>query len=335
MTLAAAPSDPTAGMSTRQLAGQHVVAGFSGTSAPKALRSRIHRGELAGVILFGSNISSRSQLRKLTRALQKAVPKGAPPLIVSIDQEGGQVKRLSGAPALSAAGMGAKNSASYARHQGAATARNLRGVGVNVNLAPVLDVARSGSIMERQQRSFSRSAKRVARIGGAFARGLDANNVASTGKHFPGLGAARQNEDLHLNRIKASLKTLRAKDERPYTAQPGALKLVMLSTALYPTLGSGPALFSKRIVKSELRGHVGFKGVTITDALDAPALHRYGSLGRRGVLATKAGVDVLLYTGSGGGSVDALVRAVRSGSISRAALRSSARRTLQLRASLR
>ena len=287
------------------------------------------------MILFGSNVSSRSQLRHLTHTIQKARPKGAPPLLISIDQEGGQVKRLSGAPALSAAGMGSKNSATYARDQGAATASNLRGVGVNVNLAPVLDVARKGSIMERQQRSFSRSAKRAARIGGAFARGLGKHKVASTGKHYPGLGAARFNEDLHLNRIKASLKTLRAKDELPYIANPGALKLVMLSSALYPALAKGPAVFSKRVVNQELRGHAGFKGVTITDAHDAPALDKYGSLGRRGVLATKAGVDLLLYTGSGGGSTDALVKAVRSGSISRAALRSSARRTLALRASLR
>ena len=310
--------------------------GFSGTSAPKGLLRIVHRGELAGVILFGSNVSSRSQLRHLTHTLQKARPKGAPPLLISIDQEGGQVKRLSGAPALSAAGMGAKNSATYARDQGAATGSNLRGVGVNVNFAPVLDVARKGSIMERQQRSFSRSAKRVARIGGAFARGLGKHKVASTGKHFPGLGAARFNEDLHLNRIDASLKTLRAKDELPYVANPGALKLVMLSTALYPALGgSGPALFSKRIVNQELRGHVGFTGVTITDALDAPALGKYGSLGRRGVLATKAGVDLLLYGNSGTGATDALVKAVRSGSIKKAALRSSVRRTLALRASLR
>jgi beta-N-acetylhexosaminidase len=335
MTVAAAAPDPTAGMSTRQLAGQHIVIGFNGTSAPKGLLRIIHRGELAGVILFGSNVSSRSQLRHLTRSLQNARPKGAPPLLISIDQEGGQVKRLSGAPALSAQAMGAKNSATYARKQGAATGRNLRGVGVNVNFAPVLDVARKGSIMERQQRSFSRSASRVARIGGAFARGLNARKVASTGKHFPGLGAARKNEDLVLNRITASLKTLRAKDERPYTAQPSTLKLVMLSTGLYPALSSGPALFSKRIVTQELRGHVGFKGVTITDALDAPALKRYGSLGRRGVLATKAGVDVLLYTGSGSGSTSALVKAVHSGSIKKPALRSSARRTLALRASLR
>jgi len=335
ITLAAAAPDPTASMSTRQLAGQHVVIGFTGTTAPSSLRSRIHRGELGGVILFGANISSRSQVKRLTRSLQSARPKGAPPLLVTIDQEGGQVKRLSGAPALSAAGMGARNSATYARHQGAATARNLRGVGVNVNLAPVLDVARPGAIMERQQRSFSRSAKRVTRIGGAFARGLTASNVASTGKHFPGLGAARKNEDLTLNRIKASLKTLRAKDERPYSAQPGALDLVMLSTALYPALGGGPALFSRRVVNGELRGHAGFKGVTITDALDAPALKRYGSLGRRGVLATRGGVDLLLYGDSGGSAVGSVVKAVRSGSVKKAALRSSVRRTLELRAALR
>ena len=318
----------------RQLAGQHIVTGFSGTTASKALTRRIHRGELGGVILFSSSIRSRPQLRKLTHSLQKARPAGAPPLIVSIDQEGGQVKRLSGAPALSASGMGAKGSAKYARSQGVATAHNLRSVGVNVDLAPVLDVARPGSIMERQQRSFSRSAKRVARIGGAFARGLTAAHVASTGKHFPGLGAARLNQDLQVNRIKTSRKTLRAVDERPYAAAPGALDLVMLSSAVYPALGSGPAVFSKRVVNGELRGHVGFTGVTITDALDAPAMRRYGSLGRRSVLATKAGVDLLLFTDDGG-SVDALVGATRSGSISRASLRDSTRRILRLRSSLR
>jgi beta-N-acetylhexosaminidase len=321
-------------MSTRQLVGQHVITGFSGASASKALLRRIHRGELGGVILFSSSIRSRPQLRKLTHSLQTARPKGMPPLIVSIDQEGGQVKRLSGAPASSASAMGSRNSATYARHQGAATARNLRSVGVNVNLAPVLDVARPGSIMEHQQRSFSRSAKRVARIGGAFARGLTGGKVASTGKHFPGLGAARKNQDLQVNRIKTKLKTLRAVDERPYAAARGALDLVMLSSAIYPALSSAPAVFSKRVVNSELHGHVGFKGVTITDALDAPAMRRYGSIGRRSVRATQAGVDLLLFTDDGG-SVSALVKATRSGQLSHAAMRASTRRTLELRASLR
>jgi beta-N-acetylhexosaminidase len=321
-------------MSARQLAGQRIVTGFSGTSAPRSLLRRIHRGELGGVIVFSANISSRKQLRTLTRSLQRARPKGAPPLIVSIDQEGGLVKRLSGAPTQSAAQMGARNSAGAARRQGVVTARNLRGVGVNVDLAPVLDVARAGSIMEQQRRSFSRSASRVARIGGAFARGLDAGNVAATGKHFPGLGAAQRNQDLQVNRIGLNLKTLRRVDERPYAAARGDLQLVMLSSAIYPALSKAPAVFSRRVVNAELRAHVAFKGVTISDALDASAMSRYGSRGRRAVRAAKAGVDLLLYT-SDGSALKALVTATRSGSLSRAALRASARRTLKLRASLR
>jgi beta-N-acetylhexosaminidase len=334
LALAAAAPDPTAGLSTRQLAGQRIVTGFAGTSAPKSLLRRIHRGELGGVIVFSSNIRSRKQLHGLTRSLQKARPKGAPPLVVSIDQEGGLVKRLSGAPSLSAAQMGSRNSARVARRQGAATARNLRSVGVNVNLAPVLDVARPGSIMERQRRSFSRSAARVARIGGAFARGLDSGNVGATGKHFPGLGAARKNQDLKVNRIGLKLKTLRRVDERPYKASAGSLRLVMLSSAIYPALSRSPAVFSRRVVNGELRGYASFKGVTISDALDASAMSRYGSRGRRAVRAAKAGVDLLLYTDDGN-STGALVAAARSGSLSRAALRASARRTLKLRASLR
>ncbi|MEA2423134.1 MAG: beta-N-acetylhexosaminidase, partial [Thermoleophilaceae bacterium] len=289
--LALAAADPTAGLSNRQLAGQRIVVGFSGTSAPAPLLRRIHRGELGGVILFSDSISSRGQVRRLTASLQKARPAGAPPLIVSIDQEGGQVKRLSGAPTLSPPELGARNDPALARRQGAATAANLRGVGVNVNLAPVLDVARPGSIMRRQQRSYSGSPGRVARIGGAFVRGMTAGHVAATGKHFPGLGTATKNQDLEVNRLNTPLAELRSTDELPFKALSSDLSLVMVSSAIYPALSGRPAVFSKRVVAGELRGHAGFRGVTISDALDAPAMARYGSVGRRAALAAEAGVD--------------------------------------------
>lgn len=313
----AAAADPTAGLTTRQLAGQRIVSGFSGTSAPKPLLRRIHRGELGGVILFGANISTRSQVRSLTASLQRARPDGMPPLIVAIDQEGGQVKRLSGAPTLSPPQLGTRNDPGLARREGIATAKNLRSVGVNVNLAPVLDVARPGSIMERQGRSYSRSASRVARIGGAFVRGLGAGGVVATGKHFPGLGAARKNQDVEFNRITTPLTKLRAVDERPYEGL--RAPIVMVSSAIYPALSNKPAVFSRGVVQDELRGHVGFGGVTISDALDAPAMARYGSLHRRAELATRAGVDLLLYSGRGAGIAD----------------RAAARRILEMRATLR
>jgi beta-N-acetylhexosaminidase len=313
----AAAADPTDGLSQRQLAGQRVVTGFSGTSAPKPLLGRIHRGELGGVIVFGENIRTRGQLRSLIASLQRARPNGAPPLIVAIDQEGGQVKRLRGAPTLSPPQLGARNDPALARSEGVATAKNLRSVGVNVDLAPVLDVARPGSIMQRQGRSFSGSAARVTRIGGAFARGLGAGEVAATGKHFPGLGAATKNQDLEVNRIGLSLKRLRTIDERPYTV--GRLALVMVSSAIYPALSAKPAVFSSKVVEGELRGRLGFGGVTISDALDAPAMARYGSTHKRALLATRAGVDLLLYSRNGTGIAD----------------RDSARRVLALRATLR
>ena len=288
------PPDPTAGLTDRQLSGQRVIAGFHGTTAPRALIRRIHRDELAGVIVFARNIQSRPQLRRLTSRLQRARPPHAPPLIVSIDQEGGLVKRLGGAPSESAAQMGARNSAAHARRQGRATARNLRAVGINVDFAPVLDVARRGGAIDRQERSFGRRASRVARIGGAFASGLEAGGVAGTGKHFPGLGAARADQDLEANRIDLSLRRLRATDERPFRAQT-RLPLVMLSSATYPALSEQPAVFSKKVATSELREHAGFKGVAITDALDAPAMARYGPLQRRVDRAAAAGVDIMLF----------------------------------------
>jgi beta-N-acetylhexosaminidase len=316
-----------AAMSDRQLAGERIVAGFQGTTAPAPLLRRIHRGELSGVILFTFNIRSREQVRRLTRSLQRARPDGAPPLIVAIDQEGGLVKRLGGAPSLSAAQMGASGSSHLARRQGLATARNLRAVGVNVNLAPVLDVARHGGAIDRQQRSFGHSGGRVARIGGAFARGLAAGGVAATGKHFPGLGAARADQDLEANRIGVPLRRLRAVDERPFrAAQP---PLVMLSSATYPALSGRPAVFSRHVATTELRERVGFSGVSITDALDAAAMAQYGSPGRRARMAARAGVDLLLFseTTTGGAAAAQALRGHPS--------RASVARILALRATLR
>ena len=336
--LAAPNAAPTAEPSLKQQAGGRIVFGFDGTTAPERLLKRIHRGEAGGVILFSRNISSRKQLRSLTRSLQEAVPAGDPPLIVSIDQEGGLVKRLSGAPEHSAAELGRENSTKLARDEGRATAKNLRGVGVNVNLAPVVDVARPGSIMEQQERAYSRDATRTARLAGAFARGLANGNVGATAKHFPGLGAARSNEDLHVNRIDLTKKELRHKDELPFAelAKDG-IPLVMVSTAIYPAFDDRPALFSPRISNAELRDQVGFTGASITDDLETPAATHYGSPERRAYLAAHAGNDLLLFAQSyinGTRAARELVDAVRADRLSRSGMQKAAERVRLLRESL-
>ena len=128
------------------------------------------------------------------------------------------MKRLPGAPAHSAAALGRAGSVSLARSEGRATARNLRRVGVNVNLAPVLDVGRSDRNVVRLQRAYGDTAGRVEKIGLAFAAGHRALHVATAAKHFPGLGLAAGDGDVHAFRIGRSRAALRRIDERPFAA---------------------------------------------------------------------------------------------------------------------
>jgi beta-N-acetylhexosaminidase len=179
-----------------ELTGQRLVAGFGGTEAPPGLKRMVREGELAGVILFAENLPSRATGRGLVRWLQ-AIPRPPglrDPLLVMVDQEGGLVKRIGGAPIASAREMGARGAA-FSRLQGRATAANLRDVGIGVDLAPVLDVARPGGTIAATDRGFGSTPAQVSASGVAFAEGLQSGGVAATAKHFPGLGAARQNTD--------------------------------------------------------------------------------------------------------------------------------------------
>jgi beta-N-acetylhexosaminidase len=308
-----------------------VVFAFSGTEVPVNLRKRIHRGEAAGVILFGANVASIGQVRRMTRELQAIRrPRGLrAPLIVMTDQEGGLVKRLPGAPDRSPPNM---TSTAIARDQGRATARTLRAAGVNIDLAPVVDVARPGSQMEREGRSFGRSTRTVSTRAGAFVAGLRTGGVAATAKHFPGFGAAGANTDATSVVIRSSLGTLRRVDEPPFTAV--RAPLVMISSAIYPALSQQPALLSRRVVTGELRRHLGFRGVTVTDSLNAGALLREGSVLQR---AIRAGDDLLLFTsyGASAHAVERLATLLRRGRLNRTVAGRSVERILALRRQLR
>jgi beta-N-acetylhexosaminidase len=332
--------DPAAGLTGRQLVGQRLVVGFQGTDPPARLRKRIRRGRLAGVILFADNLPSRRAGRRLIRDLQSIPrPPGLrQPLLVMTDQEGGLVKRLSGPPCCSAREM-AEHGADFARAQGAGTARNLLQVGVNVDLAPVLDVGRPGSAIREERRSFGGTRKRVSRVGNAFADGLRREGVPATAKHFPGLGAAEENTDFAVQRIGLSRGTLRRTDEFPYRAFIGAgarTRLVMLSTAIYPAFSSRPAALARRLATGELRRRLGFEGVSISDALGTVAARAYGSTRELARKGARAGTDLLLFTTVKDGirAEDALNDARERGGIKREDLRPSVQRVLFLRAGL-
>lgn len=237
------PSSAAPSLSLAQLAGQRIVYAYSGLVPPPQLLALIRAGEAAGVIFFGPNISSGKQLKGVADELQRAnaaSPVHAP-LLLMVDQEGGLVQRLPGAPALSEQRIGASpNGLSLATAAGAGAGRNLAAAGINVDLAPVLDVARSPSGFDGQyQRSYGAGPSRDARLGDAFIAGLQGAGVAATAKHFPGLGAASraQNTDLGPVTLNLTPHVLRAVDEAPFQAAIAAgAKLVMLSWAVYPAL---------------------------------------------------------------------------------------------------
>src|SRR6188768_1834092 len=298
------------------LAGERIVVGVEGTSVGAGLRSAIREGRIAGVVLFTANFSTHAAGARLIARLQAIPrpPKLRDPLLVMVDQEGGQVKRLSGAPTASAAEMGARGAA-FSREQGKRTAANLRDVGVNVDLAPVLDVGRSGGTIAETERSFGATAPRVSATAIPFAEALQGGGIAAAGKHFPGFGDARENTDFSVERIPLSKSELRAVDEKPYEGFIGAGgKLVMLSTAVYPAFSDRPAAFTHAIATGELRNRLGFEGLTVTDALETPAVEHFGSTAEAAVAGARAGADLLLYAklSTGQTAWKALVKKLRT-----------------------
>jgi beta-N-acetylhexosaminidase len=335
-------------LSPAQLAGQRVIFSYAGQRPPAALLSLIAHGEVAGVIFFQGNVASAAQLSGVIRQLDAA--DAAPtnpvraPLLLMTDQEGGPVRRLPGGPSLSEKQIGqSANPPAAARTAGTQAAANLRGIGLNLNLAPVLDVYRkAGDFDDQFGRSYSSDPRTVASLGADFITAQQAGGVAATAKHFPGLGsaAAKQNTDEEPVTLNVSAATLRAVDELPYPAAIKAgVKLVMVSWAVYPALDpSRPAGLSARIVGGELRDRLGFGGVTITDALEAHALNPYGSIANRALLAAQAGMDLILCsaqsTTEGTECVSGLEGGYGSGALPKAGFEAAAARVIALRAGL-
>ncbi|HEX5926264.1 MAG TPA: glycoside hydrolase family 3 N-terminal domain-containing protein [Baekduia sp.] len=318
-------------LTLRQSIGQHMVFAYAGARPPAALRRRIARGEAAGVVLFSRNVRSvaavRTQIAELQRIKRPAAVDA--PLLVMVDQEGGDVRRLPGPPA---AGAAATPTAAAARANGRAAGRLLRGAGVTVDLAPVVDVARPGAALEGEGRLYGRDAATVTARAGAFASGLRSAGVEPVLKHFPGFGAATINTDNGAARVDLPLATLRAVDGAPYRwLTPRA---VMLSTAIYPRVDPRPAAFSRRWVTGELRGRLHFTGVAMTDDLQTPAVARFGTPAQLAFFAINAGVDLPLFAKdyeTGARAAVGLERAVRSGALTRTRLDAGARRVLRWR----
>jgi beta-N-acetylhexosaminidase len=331
--VAFAPSATARGRpSLEKLVGQTIMTGVSGRQPSAALLSRIRAGEVGGVILFAANIPSKAAAAALVSRLQQAAAAGGnSPLLVAVDQEGGGVVRLPGPPTLSEASLGRLGSAARARSEGAGAGAYLRAAGANVDLAPVLDSPASSSSF-LGSRAYSGDPALNARLGAAFLRGLQSRRVAATAKHFPGLGTAQRNTDTGHVYITTPKRDL---DRRllPFaTAVDRGVKLVMVSNAGYRAYDASglPAVLSKPIVTGLLRDRLGFPGVAITDAMEAPGPSARADAP---VLALAAGIDVLLYTAESTSATayDKLIAAARAGSLRLATLQAANARIARLK----
>jgi beta-N-acetylhexosaminidase len=270
-----------------------LLPGFVGTTLPEWLGDWL-RGGLGGVCLFGPNIVSVEQLRALTDAVHAANPDA----IVAIDEEGGDVTRLhyaTGSPYPGNAVLGRLGDPALTERIARRVGNDLRAVGVDLDLAPDVDINSNPDNPVIGVRSFGSTPAVVAEHGAAWVRGLQSAGVAACAKHFPGHGDTAQDSHLELPVVDASAVELRDRELLPFRAaiEAGA-RTVMTSHILLPKLDAAlPATFSAPIVEGMLRGELGFDGVVVTDALDM-----LGASGERGipeaaVLALAAGCDLL------------------------------------------
>jgi beta-N-acetylhexosaminidase len=315
-------------LTLEQQVGQLLVLSFSGTTPPAYVLDLLGWRRAAGVILFGGNIVGPSQLRGLASALRR---QGGRP-IVAVDQEGGRIRRLPWAAPIRS--QPEQLAAGTVRSDAAAAARALRAVGVTVSLGPVADVPSrpSAAIVGR---AFARDPEEVAAAVRDGVRGWRAGGVAPTAKHFPGLGGATANTDTAVVTIRRSRAALDSVDLAPFRAAVAAgVPLVMVGHARYPALDrSRIASQSQPIIEGVLREELGFRGVVVTDSMEARASLATGGIATVSERAIRAGADLLLLTGKGSYRLvyEHLLGVARRSPAFRERVRESAARVLALK----
>jgi beta-N-acetylhexosaminidase len=280
-------------LSLRRQIGELLMISFPGTTPPGYVQRALRQGRAGGVILFRANVPTPEVARTLTRRLQRSARGRA---LIAVDQEGGPIRILGwGAPAHA---QSVTPTAFEAKRQAAAAAKGLTAAGMNVSLAPVADVGGPGSVM--RGRAFPGGTSDVAALTGAAVSGYRGTKVAATLKHFPGLGQATRNTDDARVTISSPRAAIETRDLPPFEAgiKAGA-PMVMASHALYTALDRhNIASQSKPILTTLLRDELGFKGVVITDGMEAAAVLKRSSLELAALRSVAAGADILLLTGA-------------------------------------
>jgi beta-N-acetylhexosaminidase len=299
----------------------HLMLAFDGLDLPEPMRRRLTGRPAAGISLFRHrNVESPAQVRRLTDAIQACAPEGRP-FLIAIDQEGGQLRGLGegSTPFPGNMALGAVGDPDLTKRVAMAIGRELSAAGVNLNYAPVADLATNPANPSLGVRSFGDDPTRVARHVAAFVSGLESVGVAAALKHFPGKGDAGVDTHHELATVRRSVADLEARELVPFRAGIGAGASVVMSGhfALPEMAGDQPATLARPIMSDLLRGRLGFGGVSISDSFDMDALSAGAGRLADAVTGINAGLDLLLLGGrSDHAAFDAaLARAADAGEI--------------------
>ncbi len=320
----------------RDQVGQLFMLGFTGKALTPELTDFFGDLKPGGVILFSRNLEHPAQIVELTNSLQKLAKRE--PLLIAIDQEGGRVSRLPNGFTIfpPCAWFGECNSAEMAYAAAAVTAKELRAVGINMNMAPVLDVHTNPANPIIGDRAVSGDPSQVGELGLAIMRGLQDNRVVACGKHFPGHGDTSADSHLELPTVQASAERLREVELRPFAhVIPQGLSSIMTAHVMYPALDpESPATLSPRILTEMLRTQLQFDGLILTDDLEMRAIVDHHGIEEASLRALKAGADILLICKDPIRQVkamEAVIQAVERGEISADRIAASAARLAKVK----
>jgi beta-N-acetylhexosaminidase len=329
-------------LTTQAKIGQLFMVGIGGTRSSASTMRLLRSWQAGGVILSGSNVGSAADLRTLTAGLQRTA---ALPLLIATDQEGGAVARiqvgLTPLPSEASYGRLGASRRVYADTQ--AQGQALKRLGINLNLAPVVDVL-SNPDSPIGSRSFGPDPALDAQLAAAAIRGYQAAGIGATAKHFLGLGSVTTNADDALPVVMARRATLEARDLVPMRAAVAAgVDAVMVTRVLLPALDPRtPAYASAPIVQGVIRRELGFRGAVMTDSLLSRAVVSGPGPATAAVAALQAGDDILLLLSAGGGlavshteqALNAVRQALAHGTVRRARLDDAVTHVLHLKARL-
>jgi beta-N-acetylhexosaminidase len=271
------PLSPVSDWPAHRLAGQRLMIGFDGTELDATLKDIIEKLQVGGIILFSRNIVDPEQLNRLCASVQTCAREaGIPPLFIAIDQEGGAVARLK-PPFTQFPGPSQMKDKAEVKQFARITAKELDGVGVNMNMAPVLDLLPEDTASVMAGRSFGSDPRQVSAMGTAVIRHLQRRRIMAVAKHFPGIGRTTDDSHIDMPRLDAGLETLHSSDLIPFQAAIDAdVSAVMLAHIFYPTIDARwPASLSPPIARDLLRNDMNYQGVVITDDLDMGAIKKH------------------------------------------------------------